>query len=243
MASEVALVPREGPSALVPVDYQRVYDVCEAVAFGADLDECCQRPGFPARETFIGWLMRDPQVALVYQRAREVSAYALEDEALALARQRVRAPKSSLDLRAAEVLIQQIRWAAAKRNPQVFSEKSAVNVTVPIQINTSLDLGRGAAEGTAEFPNIFELKAEVAREIETTADPETPVLESGEFRKRKKPGPRKRVLEPLSEDKLRILRATRAEAARKRKATMAGKRAARETMIAERERNAEATCD
>jgi hypothetical protein len=230
---------KSGEAALPAVVYSQVYDVCEAVAFGADLEEACQRPGFPSKDLFIGWMMRDPQVALVYQRAREVSAYALEDEALALLRSRVRNPKSALDLRAADLLVQQIRWAAAKRNPQVFSEKSAVNVTVPIQINTSLDMGKGGGAGTAEFPNIYEMKAAVVREIETPADPETPVLEGGALKKRPKPrrgGPQKRVLIPKSDDEMLAIRKARSEAYRRRAATIAAKRAAREALIQERER-------
>src|SRR5690606_40975882 len=52
-------------------------------------------------------------------------------------------------------------------NPQVFSDKAQVNVTVPIQINTTLDMGDTGAQGTAQFPNIYEMRATVGVEVDT----------------------------------------------------------------------------
>jgi len=232
MASNELTLRVEPP---VPVSQNQVYLVCEAVCYGASLEEACQRPGFPSREVFLGWLMRDPTVAMIYQKAREVSAYSLEDEALALLRERVKTPKSALDLRAAEALVQQIRWAASKRNPQVFSEKSAVNVTVPIQINTTLDLGTSPGQGTAEFPNIYALEAQVTQEVETPRDPDTPVLEGGElkrFRAPKAPKKRKRELKALPPDEYAEKKRKAKEVAQKRADVMRMRVAARKALEA-----------
>jgi len=237
MASNELTLRVEPP---VPVSQNQVYLVCEAVCYGASLEEACQRPGFPSREVFLGWLMRDPTVAMIYQKAREVSAYSLEDEALALLRERVKTPKSALDLRAAEALVQQIRWAASKRNPQVFSEKSAVNVTVPIQINTTLDLGTSPGQGTAEFPNIYALEAQVTQEVETPRDPDTPILEGGELKVRKRKreyvgkntGARKRQLKALPPDEYAEKKRKASEVAQKRADVMRMRVAARKALEA-----------
>ena len=97
-----------------------------------------------------------------------------------------------------ESYVGQLRWSAAKRNPQVFSERSNVNVTVPIQINTSLPMGgEGIGGGTTDFPNIYELKADVVREVDEPTVEEA--LESqAEARKQRRalPATKKRILVP-----------------------------------------------
>jgi hypothetical protein len=154
---------------LSPADFA----VIEQLALGRDLTTL-QNEGLAPD----GWLLRvmkDPELARFYAAAREMSAYSLEEEAIARLRRAAEAPKKLVqgELRAIEALVGQLRWSAAKRNPNVFSEKAAVHVTVPIQINTSLDMGEAQSQGTAQFPNIYEvgtarptiLDAEVVQEV------------------------------------------------------------------------------
>jgi len=134
--------------------------VLEAIVQGKTLEEAGVNSAFLLR------VAQSHDLAVTYAKAREMSSYALEEEALG--RLRAAATGGKLEhgaLRAIDLLAQQLRWSAIKRNPNVYSEKAAVNVTVPIQINTSLDLGDGATSGTKEFPNIYEATVVVEREV------------------------------------------------------------------------------
>lgn len=157
------------PQALQPVDTGpplvpgEVSDhdmaVLEALVQGKTLEEAGVNTAFLLR------IAKSADLSLVYSKAREMSAFALEEEALGRLRAAVvsgNVPATAL--RALDMLVQQLRWSAIKRNPNVYSEKAAVNVTVPIQIHTTLDLGEGLSTGTKEYPNIYEARAEVVQE-------------------------------------------------------------------------------
>lgn len=156
-----------------PMDRKVAFSVIEKVAFGLTLRDIEKLEDMPPYTLFLKWLMINPGIARAYTVAREISGYSFEDEILHLARELVKAPGSAANIKATEVLINQLKWAAGKRNPNVFSEKAEVNITVPIQINTSLDMGPVQGGGTREFPNIYEMKAETIQEVEVSVDRET----------------------------------------------------------------------
>ncbi len=137
--------------------------ICEKVAEGMTLIAICKLEGMPHRQTFHKWVVNNPDLTRAYSAARELSSYAMEEEALDLARDiRSRPDLTSQIVRAYDIGMNQLRWSAMRRNPQVFSEKAAIKITVPIQINTGLDLGgTSASGGTKAFPNIYEVDAEV----------------------------------------------------------------------------------
>jgi hypothetical protein len=159
-----------------PIDQNAAFAVVEKVAFGFTLDEIERDPAYPPKQLFLLWAMKLPALAQAFSRAREISAYALEDEAITLLRAQMKAPGDQLKLKATGQFTDFVRWSAEKRNPAVYGRSTAVSLVVPIQINTSLDLGDGRASpsaGTAEFPNIYELKAETIVEVPTPMEPET----------------------------------------------------------------------
>lgn len=138
----------------------------EAVALGKSLLEIEQDPSLPPAKVFMQWVMLYPDMARHYSIARELSGFMLEEEALYLARYiRLNPAKTALEQKAIELLVNQLRWSAGKRNPGVFSDKAALNVTVPIQINTSLDLGSEQKSGTKEFPNIYDMTANLDQAV------------------------------------------------------------------------------
>ena len=106
--------------------------------------------------------MQNPTLALAFKLSREVSAYALEEEAITRLRRAADDPKSLPHgaMTAISRLVEQLRWSSEKRHPSVYSAKAALNLTVPIQINTSLDMGDGGATSAPGFANIYELKAD-----------------------------------------------------------------------------------
>ena len=150
-----------------PINPRLAYAYCEEIAFGQTLKQIEQMPGMPPAKVFLSWLMKEPALLRAYMVAREMSGFMMEDEALQLARELVEDPQNNQHIRAVEVLINQLKWTAGKRNPQVFSDKAQVNVTVPIQINTTLDMGDTGTQGTPQFPNIYEMRATIGVEVDT----------------------------------------------------------------------------
>lgn len=178
--------------------------VCERIAEGDTLKDICTiANGMCSRQTFHRWVVIYPELSRAYAAARELSAHALEEEALTMARAiSVDKKASSVHVRSFEVAMNQLRWSASRRNPRVYSERGSVQITVPIQINTALDLGDGPAQSSAEHPNIYTLDASMVQEVEpqdsleamqletkplVTKNPSgTPLLHStGEYRRRK----------------------------------------------------------
>lgn len=150
--------------------------ICERLSFGETLKHICESEGMPSRSTVHRWVINYPKFGDAYNAARELSAYALEDEAMEAARLiRSQHESNSAKVRAYDIAIQQFRWSAARRNPRVFSERSAVLVTVPIQINTSLNLDSGAPvdQSASSDPNaIYTIEATVNKEINPDVEPE-----------------------------------------------------------------------
>ena len=136
--------------------------ICELVAEGHTLKAICEDPEnkFPHRSTFGRWLIDQPELRKAYLAARELSAFAFEDQALSLAREIVNEPGSSQRVRAFDIAMNQLRWSAAKRNPREYGERTALQVTVPIQINTGLDLGQEGASRSPEADNVYNVKAQ-----------------------------------------------------------------------------------
>lgn len=228
--AEQALIPR--PRAGELVDPEAVFSFCEQVAFGRDLSDIANDPGMPTVAQFLSLVMREPQVGMLYDKARAMSAYAQEDEALTRLKKSLADTKmTQVDVRKLEAYVGQLRWSASKRNPQVFSERSNVNVTVPIQINTSLPMGGdNLAGGTAEHPNIYELKADVVREAELPSPEEALEEQAVERKQRRKTNsyaPKKRVLVPRESAEYQAKKAAR-EKVLQRRAALRRARDARE---------------
>ncbi len=156
--------------------------ICERIAEGETLLAICAAgSGLPCRQTFYRWAVNYPELARAYATARELSGHSLEEEALCMARY-IRDAKhmhDSASVRAYDVALGQLRWSASKRNPRVYSERAAMTFTVPIQINTTIDLAAGGG-GTAEHTNIYEVEAKVEEPHDedrpTPTDGSTPLV-------------------------------------------------------------------
>lgn len=131
----------------------------ERVAVGRTLDQIAEVPGMPSKEEFLIWLALSPALAQAFKAAQEISAYALEDEVLRILRNLREEAPTQARIRSTEMLAQHLRWTVEKRNPKVYAKQATVQTTVPIQINTNLEMGEATGGGTKEFPNIYELKA------------------------------------------------------------------------------------
>lgn len=118
--------------------------IVERIAQGETLNAICAKgTGLPHPSTFRRWVGLYPELSKAYSGAREVSAHSLEEEALDIARELNGPNRKKLtptEIRALDVALDQLRWSAVRRNPKAYSERGAMHITVPIQINTSLDL-------------------------------------------------------------------------------------------------------
>lgn len=134
--------------------------ILERMASGELLKDICAAPGMPHITTVRRWAVNNPEFSRAFQTATQMSAAALEEEALGTARHiadpKVNKKLSGTEVRAFEVAMNQFRWSASRRDPSKFGERAPASVTVPIQINTSLDLGN-----KGELDNIYTIEAKV----------------------------------------------------------------------------------
>lgn len=155
-------------------------EMCERIADGATLRDICKPDGgFVTYWTFRRWCIEHPELMSAYREARTLSAIAFEDESIEMARNIRDDPGTAQDVRAFDVAMNHLRWVAARRNPQLFSEKAAIKLTVPIQINTNLDLGGKMTDQSpqADGNNTYTLEATVVEVVEQVDA--KPLLEGG----------------------------------------------------------------
>lgn len=147
--------------------------ICERIADGMTLVDIAKMDDVPSRPTIYRWLTLFPEFYDAYERAKELSAQSFEDEALGLAR--VLAGKHEFTgtrIKAYEVAMAQLRWSAARRDKVRYGSQTQINTTVPIQINTTLDLGQGGVI-TSTVENVYNIEALVPPAAEA-ADEDTP---------------------------------------------------------------------
>lgn len=155
--------------------------IVEQVSQGVLLKDACKEAGFPSTAAFQRWCVQHPEVGRAYNAARELSAQAFEEAALEIGARLQRMARSKTttgtQVRAYEAAMAQLRWSAERRDPGKFANRGPVSVQVPIQINTTLDLGASVGAGTAEHPNIYSIEAKVEAVPEAAA--EKPLLPRG----------------------------------------------------------------
>lgn len=106
-----------------------------------------------------------PDLGRAFKEARSNSAYTLEDRALELAEELVQPNDfSGTQVRAHEVAMNQYRWSATRRSED-FADKGAASGlgTIPIQINTTLNLQAGA-DNTEVQSTVYEAHALIAEQ-------------------------------------------------------------------------------
>lgn len=150
-------------------DRELALEILERVAEGELLRDICAKEGMPHISTVRRWGVNNPEFGRAFQAAVQLSASTLEEEALSTARS-LADPKfnkklSGTEVRAFEVAMAQLRWSAARRDPGKYGERAPASVVVPIQINTSLDLGK-----KGELENIYTIEAKVQGETVVGSD-------------------------------------------------------------------------
>ncbi len=151
-------------------------EICEQAAEGSTLNTICASGGMPTPTTFRRWCLEHKELREAFQQARELKAHSLFDEALDLAREvKDNAKKAgktytSPQVRAFDLAMNQLRWAAAKLNPREYSDRSQLHWTVPIQINTTINLD-GKADATEVVGTAsYVVEARHAEEVPSATD-------------------------------------------------------------------------
>jgi hypothetical protein len=140
--------------------------ILERIAEGETIAQVCAKgTGMPHPVTFKRWILNNPELAKAYDVALRLSAGSLEEEALDTAREIKRSQRDGTQVRAFEVLLGQLRWSASRRDPAKFGDKAPVNVRIPIQINTTLDLG-DVADDKIAGKSIYNVSAVHKRTID-----------------------------------------------------------------------------
>lgn len=175
-------------------DPERALEIVERISEGETLKFITRRDGGTvAASTFRRWLTMVPALRDAYEEARKLSAYSFEDEALELGKDLMASPGTAQKVRAFDLMLNQLRWSAGKRNPEKFGEKSALSLVVPVQFNTTLDMGgKGTSNNTAEHPDIYAIDV-TPKQVEA---PARSIMDDIPTLSEKLSGPRKQVLTP-----------------------------------------------
>lgn len=112
------------------------------------------------RSTFLRWVATVPELQTAYSAALQLSAHAFEEKAIDKAEKTAALPGSPQNVSAASLLVGQYRWSAARRNPTRYSDKGNTQIVVPVNINTTLDLGSLKQTSDVEVPDIYTIKIE-----------------------------------------------------------------------------------
>jgi hypothetical protein len=151
-------------------------DIIERIADGELLKDITSRDAdvlTVTKHTFLFWVSTVPELAKAYRSAEQLSAHSLEEEALSVARSVALIPGTPQRVSANSALLNQLRWSAGRRDPGKYAEKAAVNIAIPVTINTPLDLGTGEnSKATVEIPDLYNIKLPVVDGDFTEIEPE-----------------------------------------------------------------------
>lgn len=157
-------------------------DIVERVADGELLTKITAKDAIPltiTKQTFLRWVATVPELQTAYAAAVQISAHAFEEKAIDKAERVAAAPGSPQNVSAASLLISQYRWSAARRNPTKYSDKGNTQIVVPVNINTSLNLGDRRQTMDVEVPDIYTIKFKDVEEGEySEVDAGTPTVEA-----------------------------------------------------------------
>ena len=154
MDGETGLPPRKwGKSGKCAPEIVR--EICARLADGETLVAICRREGMPAARTVRRWAQNDVDgFSSRYARARELQAHTLADLLLERAgreagsyedeRGRVRVDPGQVNRD--RLFCDNVKWYLARILPNVYGEKSAVDVTVRTDLAARIEEARERAQ-------------------------------------------------------------------------------------------------
>lgn len=117
-------------------DHETAAPLLAALAEGEPLTRICKRDDMPAITTVYLWMLRFPEFAASYERAREAQAHTLADETLAIADDGSRDYKPDGDdggvtvdhdhIARSKLRVDTRKWFASKMLPKKYGERTQV---------------------------------------------------------------------------------------------------------------------
>lgn len=104
-----------------------VTEICERIADGESLRAICREDGMPEQKTIHVWLNKKPEFQQQYARARELQADSFFDEAVDIIHGKF---KDNIDVQAAKVKLDAIKWTSGKLAPKKYGEYKQVDANV-----------------------------------------------------------------------------------------------------------------
>ena len=132
--------PQKNPrkSAYTPEIGERI---CELLADGASLRDIAAVEGMPPRATICRWAwddeLSDQEFTRRYARARETQAHSEFDDLKDLENE---VKEGTLDPRAGQVVMDDIKWRLSKMLPQVYGERQHIEHSGTIKHETVKDM-------------------------------------------------------------------------------------------------------
>lgn len=115
------------PSTFTPALATRI---CDRIASGESIRSICSEKGMPGWETVRGWLLKHPEFAAQYARAREDQADAMDEEILETARS-----TTAENAQANRVKIDAYKWRAARLAPRKYGDRLAIDADVNVTMS------------------------------------------------------------------------------------------------------------
>jgi hypothetical protein len=106
-----------------PYSEEVAANVCIRISTGETLTAICESPDAPSWATWYKWLDTKPGLADAYARARVLSTHASLDDMQAIVKSALR---GEVDVAAARVALDEVKWRNAKLNPREFGDNLQV---------------------------------------------------------------------------------------------------------------------
>lgn len=157
LVASLANAPKMGrPSKYTP---QLAAEICRRIALGQTILDICETEGMPTWPTIVDWRLRFPDFATLYFQARQSSADIFETIALRTAER-----ATFLDYGAKRLYVDTLKWAAAKRQPKVYGDRSEMVVS-------------GDVDNPVVVQHHAALRADLIRKLEAMAIPQPLTIE------------------------------------------------------------------
>ena len=116
-----------------PTDYteELVGILCSRIATGTSLRKVCKADDMPSIAAVYNWFPKYPEFVEQYARAKEDSGDADQDRLDEIA-ERLLDKDDELDVQAARVAADIIKWSAGKKRPKKYGDKTMIEDVTPI---------------------------------------------------------------------------------------------------------------
>ena len=153
VVSSRSLAVQTLPLAYTP-DLGRV--VCAGIREGRTLEDICRQNSFPSMHTIYHWMKRYPDFKESVQEARRDQGDFLFDKVLAEAYNADNLAKD--DVPAATLKVNTLKWAAEKRNPDAYVQKTKISgdpsapltIVVDTGIRRESQISLGGSDGASQ---------------------------------------------------------------------------------------------